>query len=160
MTAGRWARLLSRAVLVVAAGGLVAGAAVVSPAAAATQHPSVTGMHATVAHDIGVQYQRTHTTAVSPAQSICPLYGGYAYFYFSGCAYDTRILCVSGLQGFISGYPQLYPRYVSNGCNWRVWIYSGANRTGNNLCVNPRTADQYLHRNYIWFWISRNGSNC
>jgi hypothetical protein len=155
MTGGRWARLLSRAVLVVAAGWLVAGAAAVSPAAAAAaQQAPVTGTHATVDHSIGVQYHLTNTTAVSPAQSICPLYGGYVYFYFSGCTYDSRIKCVSSLQGFINGYPGLYPRYVSNGCNWRVWIYSGVNRTVNNLCVNPRTADHYIHRNHIWFWIS------
>jgi hypothetical protein len=97
---------------------------------------------------------------LSPEESICPVYGGHVYFYFSGCAYDSSPECVSGLQGFINGDPGLYPRYVSNGCNWRVWIYSGVNRTGNNLCVNPRTADQYLHRNYIWFWISSNGTNC
>ena len=85
---------------------------------------------------------------------------GHVYFYFSSCAYDSSPESVSGLQGFINGDPGLYPRYVSNGCNWRAWIYSGVNRTGNNLCVNPRTADQYLHRNYIWFWISSNGTNC
>lgn len=52
------------------------------------------------------------------------------------------------------------PAYASNGCEFRVWIYTGANRTGNNLCINPKTSDGYLHQTYVWFWVSDNESNC
>ena len=52
------------------------------------------------------------------------------------------------------------PAFASNGCEFRVWIYTGAHRTGNNLCINPKTSDGALHQTYVWFWVSDNESNC
>lgn len=64
--------------------------------------------------------------------------------------------CTPGHQG----YMPFVPSYASNGCEFRVWIYTGPNRTGNNLCINPRTSDGYLHQAYVWFWVSDNQADC
>jgi hypothetical protein len=92
------------------------------------------------------------------AASVCYLIPGSVRFYTSNCTAIAGKPCNSYLQGFIDG--TVSPRYVANGCNVRVWLYTGVNRTGNNLCVSPGTLDGYLHQNYIWFWISANHNGC
>lgn len=149
-------RLLVRSVLAVAAAGLITAAAIgpadaaqpATNAAVQTQQQSVAAMHVTTPRDVA-------------APSVCPLNGGVVTFYLANCGLPNPIVCTLGFQGFPYGSPDVnVVRYVSNGCNARVWLYTGTHRTGNTLCVNPRTADQYLHQLYIWFWISSNNTNC
>jgi hypothetical protein len=89
----------------------------------------------------------------------------------AGCGVDLHVFKIwattcSGVTAttactsYDQGRMPLIPSYASNGCEFRVWIYTGANKTGNNLCINPKTSDGSLDQNYVWFWVSNNKSNC
>jgi hypothetical protein len=86
----------------------------------------------------------------------CHIYSNRFTIYHANCAGGKFTSCIRFGQGSLP----FIPRYASNGCTVRVWMYTAAHRHGHALCINPRTADHYLHQNYVWVWISANGSNC
>jgi hypothetical protein len=122
--------------------------AAASPAAA--QQRSVTGRGA--AQAAGAPQQHMAPLVISP------VIGGFAMFYNSACSLQIGHACSISQQGFING--NVSPAYVSNGCDDRLWLYTGAHRTGNSLCVNKDTADHFLHQLYIWYFMSGNPANC
>jgi hypothetical protein len=99
--------------------------------------------------------------SLSPSERLqpditCHIYSNRFTIYHANCAGGTYTRCIHYSQGPLP----FIPRYASNGCSVRVWLYTATHRHGHALCINPRTADHYLHQNYVWDWISDNGSRC
>lgn len=139
--------LVGTALAVVAIGAL--------PAATAAAAPTATAMSNTTHATITVGQRHSAARSIQPDTG-CPIRQGNFTVYSNSCSSYQDYGCIRGDQGNM-----VYPAtYVSNGCSWRVWIYTGADKTGTALCITKLTQTGVLQRDYVWFWISSNGSTC
>lgn len=142
-----------RAFLTVAALGLALLTFGMASASAATTHVN----HVTAALPAQTGTMRMAQAPSEPGSlESCGFFSGDWAIYGSGCSSGTPYSCKSGTQGYLA----FRPSYISNDCTVRVWLYTGKGRTGTSLCVNPKTADNYLHTSYDYGWVSDNKANC
>jgi hypothetical protein len=124
---------------------------------AAPASAAVTQVHHVTALPVQAGTVRMLQAANTPASlESCGFFSGAWAIYGSGCSSGTPYSCKSGSQGSLA----FRPSYISNDCTVRVWLYTGNGRTGTSLCVNPRTADNYLHTAYHYAWVSDNNADC
>jgi hypothetical protein len=90
----------------------------------------------------------------------CPVHRHSFTIYRSNCSGGASSHCTYNLQGPLT----FVPSYASNGCNVRVYLYTGPNKTGHILCINPDgfpgNATRFLERHYVWGLITSDKSRC
>jgi hypothetical protein len=128
--------------------------AAVPAAAASTPAPAAW----TATHPAATAGQGTSASGRLQADVTCPNPKNRFTIYATTC---KGVSAYTACKSYDQGSMPFIPRYASNGCSVRVWLYRGAHRTGKSpLCISPRTADSYLHTNYVWYWISANKAKC
>ena len=76
--------------------------------------------------------------------------------YNSKCGVIKAYLCFTGNHGNF----KTSPRYVSNGCIYRVWIYTAQDEHGEGLCINPHRPTSGLKKTYRTFKVVHNQDEC
>jgi hypothetical protein len=145
---------MTRIRLLAAAGMLclVGGFFVAGPASAAVAPPA----HSAVATDGGAATQ-AHSQVAVMSNKTCPVQFGRFRIYNPKCGLTQRpSLCFIGNHGNF----RAVPRYASNGCKFRVWMYTAENEVGHALCISPHTPTNGLKKNYRSFRVVRNQDRC
>jgi hypothetical protein len=96
---------------------------------------------------------------VIPALTSCPIQvGEFRVYASSSCGNGTFFLsgCTAGTKGNLP----FIPRYASNGCRSRAWLYTASNEGGFGLCLNKISATNYLHTDYKSFKVVSNTASC
>jgi hypothetical protein len=144
---------------------LIAGVAISFAAVSAAAVPAVA---ATAPASIESASTHNAVTAVTGASSsdhvqiarTCPVHGHNFTIYRSNCSGAARFLCIYNSQGALP----YSPSYASNGCNVRVYLYTGPHKTGHILCINPDgfpgNATGLLRTHYVWALITSDKNRC
>jgi hypothetical protein len=95
--------------------------------------------------------------AVRLSNKTCPVQFSRFRIYNKNCALVQRAsLCFTGNHGNFRGAP----KFASNGCIFRVWIYTARNEAGHALCISPRTPTNSLKQEYLSFRVVNNKDSC
>jgi hypothetical protein len=141
-------RLLAAAGILCLVGGLVT---TTIPASAAVTAPAQTTV---VANAASTAYSQVEAQPMS--NKTCPVQYTRFRIYNSKCGVIKAYLCFTGNHGNF----KTSPRYVSNGCIYRVWIYTAQDEHGEGLCINPHRPTSGLKKTYRSFKVVHNQDEC
>jgi hypothetical protein len=96
------------------------------------------------------------SSSESPANKTCPMVKSRFRIYNKSCGLIRAYLCFHGNHGNFAKAP----RYASNGCGTRVWIYPGKGEQGDGLCISRRSFTNSLKKEYLSFKVVSNPSSC
>lgn len=124
--------------------------------AGAAVTPTSHGSHATA---LGSAPSAAQLPSVGqhPANKTCPMVKSRFRVYNKSCGLIGQAhLCFSGNHGNFSKAP----RYATNGCASRVWIYTAKDEAGHALCISKRSFTNYLKKEYLSFRVVSNRNGC
>lgn len=144
----------ARVLAAIAAVTMMATLGLVSSASAAVTPP---GHGSNEFAEVSASSARPPLVAEQAAGKTCPMVKSRFRVYNKNCGLIGQAhLCFTGNHGNFSSAP----RYASNGCGSRVWIYPGKDEEGPGLCLSRRTFTGYLKKEYLSFRVVRNKGSC
>lgn len=147
-------RMRIRMLAAVAAFSVIGMFGMVASATAAVAPSSHSGNAVTAAsRQSGV---RSASSSEVPANKTCPMVKSRFRIYNSSCGLIRAYLCFHGNHGNFAKAP----KYASNGCGTRVWIYPGKGEQGDGLCISRRSFTNSLKKEYLSFKVVSNPSSC
>lgn len=153
-------RTLRKLIAGVAISFAAVGTAAVVPAVTATAANASTSAELTTTHSTVATAQGISASEGVQIAKTCPVRRHLFTIYRSNCGGARSSPCTYNLQGPLT-FP---PSYASNGCNVRVYLYTGLHKTGHILCINPDgfpgNATGRLTRHYVWGEITSDKSRC
>jgi hypothetical protein len=141
-------RLLAAVGMLCLVGGLATAAIPASAAVAAPAQTTVAANAESTAHLQGQAQPASNKT--------CPVQYTRFRIYNSKCGVIKAYLCFTGNNGNFKASP----RYVSNGCIYRVWIYTAQDEHGQGLCINPHRPTNGLKKTYRSFKVVHSQDEC
>lgn len=129
----------------------LSGVAVAASAATAAPAHTIHAATAASAHTI-----HAATAVATQGNKTCPVEVGVFRTYDKQCHLLDHRDCNPGNEGSLKEVP----KYASNGCGRRVWLYPARGEQGIGLCLTKRTATNLLTRNYESFRVVTNSDPC